>query len=175
MKYMTKYLNSFADSAAVSKEILNEACCLALKLSSFFAFEDMLDQPSIQRLKGTPGFELMHVYVEGDFADYVSLLKKNASFLAQNGLNEETLTKKMRIMTLAALAAKSLGKRVSYADLAKSLSVEVADVESWLIESMRCGVVEGKMNQQTQSFTASRAYIRKFDLTQWQSAGKFWC
>ena len=75
----------------------------------------------------------------------------------------------MRLLDLASLCAQSVSAEVSYKDIAQVLDVNVDDVESWVIDVIRAGLVSGKLSQVSQSFRVYRSTYRTFDHAQWAS------
>ena len=55
--------------------------------------------------------------------------------LNQAGLEKSALEKKMRLITLTALASTKVGKEISYAEIAQEIQVPDNEVESWVIQS----------------------------------------
>ena len=73
----------------------------------------------------------------------------------------------MRLLDLATLCARSVSAEVSYADMAAVLDVSLDEVEAWVIDVIRAGLVSGKLSQVKQSFRVYRSTHRTFDKPQW--------
>ncbi len=94
--------------------------------------------------------------------------KQSGSWLEKNGLDDAILTRKIRLLTLTSLAASSASRSLPYPAIAKALQVPQADVEMWVIDVIRAGLVEGKLSQSTQTFLIHRATHRLFGEKQWR-------
>ena len=75
----------------------------------------------------------------------------------------------MRLLTLASIAASAAQTReLPYAHIAKSLQIPSEDVEMWVIDVIRAGLVEGKLSQLKQTFLIHRSTYRVFGEKQWR-------
>ena len=75
----------------------------------------------------------------------------------------------MRLLTLASLSAQSAQSRtIPYAQIAKALDIPAGNVEMWVIDCIRSGLVEGKLSQQKQEFLIHRSTYRVFGDNQWR-------
>ena len=73
----------------------------------------------------------------------------------------------MRLLTLASLAASTPSRSLPYAHIARALQVPAEDVEMWVIDVIRAGLVEGKLSQLNQTFLIHRSTYRVFGEKQW--------
>jgi translation initiation factor 3 subunit M len=94
--------------------------------------------------------------------------KGNQTWLEQHGLDDDVLYRKMRLLTLTSLAAASPTRSVPYSSIAHALQIPSADVEMWVIDVVRAGLVEGKLSQQGQTLLIHRATHRLFGEKQWR-------
>lgn len=94
--------------------------------------------------------------------------KDKKTWLEQQGLDEDALFRKMRLLTLASLAASSSSRSLPYSTIARALQIPSADVEMWVIDVIRAGLVEGKLSQLNQTFLIHRATHRLFTEKQWR-------
>lgn len=76
--------------------------------------------------------------------------------------------RKMRLLTMASLAASTNSKEIPYKMIAKALQIPSEDVEMWIIDVIRAGLVEGKLSQQKQMFLVHRTTYRVFGEKQWR-------
>ncbi|KAK5043571.1 hypothetical protein LTR16_011563, partial [Cryomyces antarcticus] len=84
-------------------------------------------------------------------------------------LDGAALNRKMRLLTLASIAASTGQTRsLPYSAIARALQIPAADVEMWVIDVIRAGLVEGKLSQQTQTFLIHRSTYRVFAENQWR-------
>ncbi|SMR57609.1 unnamed protein product [Zymoseptoria tritici ST99CH_3D1] len=158
-------------SSTEARELSVRALKLALQNEKHFDFQDLTALDSIQALrKSDPTwFELLELFSSENYDDFQDFKEGNDSFISENSLDEDILDKKMRQLTLASLAAQASSSRtLPYGHIAKALNVSTEDVEMWVIDSIRSGLVEGKLSQQKQEFLVHRSTYRVFGDNQWR-------
>jgi translation initiation factor 3 subunit M len=160
-----------AASSEEAKSLSIRALKQALASPTHFDFNDLTQLDSIHALRNSNPlfFELLEIVnsqVLDDLSDFTSA---NPDFLSQNSIDASTLERKMRLLTLATLAAQASSTRtLPYASIAKGLHIPASDVEMWAIDAVRVGLVEGKLSQQDQVFLIHRATYRVFGDNQWK-------
>lgn len=102
------------------------------------------------------------------------------------------MERKIRVLTLASLAFKNVGRDLPYSKVAEALQIESSVVEKWVIDGknlptpkklcctksdshlpvIRAGLVSGKLSQTTQSLRVVRAVVRTFEREQWEALEK---
>lgn len=112
--------------------------------------------------------ELLEVISEKELEDYNDFCDEHDSFLEDNNLDGEKLHRKMRLLTLASLAASTNSRELEYKRIAKALQIPAEEVEMWVIDVIRAGLVEGKLSQQKQMFLVHRTTYRIFGEKQWR-------
>jgi translation initiation factor 3 subunit M len=114
-------------------------------------------------------FELLEIFTSQNLEDYESFKSEHNSFISENSLDDNALTRKMRLLTLASIAASTGQTRsLPYSTIASSLSIPSEDVEMWVIDVIRAGLVEGKLSQLNQTFLIHRSTYRVFGDSQWR-------
>ena len=171
--YLLKALHTIQDDASSqdARKISLRALKLALANEKHFDFQDLTVLSSIQALRKSDQVwsELLELFSAENFDDFQDFKEGNPSFLEENGLNEETLNRKMRLLTLASLAAQATQNRtLSYGHISRELQIPNEDVEMWVIDSIRSGLIEGKLSQQKQEFLIHRSTYRVFGENQWR-------
>lgn len=171
--YLLKALRTIQDdaSSAQARELSVKALRTALANERHFDFQDLTALDSIQALRKSDEtwFELLELFNAENYDDLQDFKESNASFLSDNKLDEDVLDRKMRLLTLASLAAQaSQSRTLPYATIAKALNIPSEDVEVWVIDSIRSGLVEGKLSQQKQEFLIHRSTYRVFGENQWR-------
>jgi translation initiation factor 3 subunit M len=171
--YLLKALRTTQEepTSASSREISIRALKLALQSDKHFDFQDLIALDSVQALRKSDQTwsELLELFSSETFEDLQEFKESNSGFLSSNDLSEAVLDRKMRLLTLASLGAQEAKSRtLSYASIAKALQVPLEDVESWVIDSIRSGLVEGKLSQQKQEFLIHRSTYRVFGENQWR-------
>jgi translation initiation factor 3 subunit M len=106
-------------------------------------------------------------------------------------LDKSQLERKIRLLTLASLAFKNIGRDLPYASIASALQIDPSAVEKWSIDGnfhsfsiskhyaqclhrivIREGLVSGKLSQTTQTLHITRATARTFEREQWEALEK---
>jgi translation initiation factor 3 subunit M len=100
--------------------------------------------------------------------DYNDFQDEHDGFLEEADLDNSKIHRKMRLLTLASLAASTSSRELEYKRISKALQVPAEDVEMWVIDVIRAGLVEGKLSQQKQMFLVHRTTYRVFGEKQWR-------
>ncbi|KAI9890533.1 MAG: hypothetical protein M1814_003873 [Vezdaea aestivalis] len=153
-----------------SRKLSLRALNVALSNPSHFDFQDLISLDSIQALrKSDPvAFELLELFNAETLDDLFDFREAHEKYFSSQSLDEEVLVRKMRLLTLASLAASTPSKSLPYADIVKALQIPTEDVETWIIDVIRAGLVEGKMSQLEQTFLIHRSSYRVFGEKQWR-------
>jgi translation initiation factor 3 subunit M len=171
--YLLKALRTTQDepSSQSARELSLKALKSALQSEHHFDFQDLTSLDSIQALRKSDEawLDLLELFVDQTFEDLADFKDGNGSFIADNGLDEDVLDRKMRLLTLATLCAQSGESRtVTYSQIAKALRIPDDETEMWVIDCIRSGLVEGRLSQQKQEFLIHRATHRTFGEKQWR-------
>lgn len=173
-EYELLHLRFLSGESSLSKDrrVMAAETALAniLRLPKLFEMEEVLHVPVTTELGASPILTLLKIVVGGTRADYEAWAKSSegSQTLQKLSLSDDELRRKMRLLDLASLCARSVSSEVSYEDMAKVLDVPVDDVESWVIDVIRAGLVSGKLSQVTQSFRVYRSTYRAFEKAQWE-------
>jgi translation initiation factor 3 subunit M len=171
--YLLKALKTIQEDAA-SKEAHDlslKALKAALENDKQFDFQDLTSLDSVQALRKSDQTwsEILEVFSAENFEDFSDFKENNSSFISDNSLDEDALDRKIRLLTLASLSAQASQTRtLPYGQIAKALNVPSGDVEMWVIDCIRSGLVEGKLSQQKQEFLIHRSTYRVFGDNQWR-------
>lgn len=172
-QYILKALRTF-DAEEISSTEAQTLSLRALKIallsSTHFDFHDLTSLPTIQALSDSHPvyFELLEIFSEKELEDYTDFRDEHDGFIEDEGLENSKLHRKMRLLTLASLAASINSKELEYKRIAKALQIPSEDVEMWVIDVIRAGLIEGKLSQQKQKFLVHRTTYRVFGEKQWR-------
>lgn len=177
-KYILKALRTYTpDDEELSSEEAQKLSLRALKAAflspTHFDFHDLTSLPAIRALESSHEIysELLEIFSEKELEDYDDFREEHDTFVEDEGLDASKLHRKMRLLTLASLAAAANNKELEYARIAKALSIPAEDVEMWVIDVIRAGLVEGKLSQQKKMFLVHRTTYRVFGDKQWREVG----
>jgi translation initiation factor 3 subunit M len=172
-KYLLNALDTIPPPSASDAEfqsLAKRALIEALTNPSVTDFTPLTASDAVQSLRRTEStlFELLEIFSSDDYASYADFLETNSH--ASLGINDSAATPmqtKMRLLTLATIAASAPNRSVSYSAIASALQIPSEDVEMWVIDTIRAGLVEGKLSQLKQEFLVQRATYRVFGEKQW--------
>lgn len=156
---------SSQDSHALAIRALKAALCHP----SHFDFQDLTSSDPIQALrKSDPDwYELLEIFNAELLDDYNDFLESHEEFFEKTGLEPSILHRKMRLLTLASLAASTQSRSLPYQHIERALQIPGEDVEIWVIDVIRAGLVEGKLSQLNQTFLIHGSTYRVFGEKQW--------
>ena len=172
-KYLMHALETIPVSAAQeseSQQLAKRTLIEALTNPSVTDFTPLAASDSIQALrKSDPAlFELLEVFSSDDYATFIEFLGSNSlSDLNIPDSASTVLETKIRLLTLTTIASSAPNRSVPYSTIASSLNVPEEEVEMWVIDTIRAGLVEGKLSQLKQEFLVQRATYRVFGEKQW--------
>jgi hypothetical protein len=131
LTHLQKYLRIKQDVSLAKKAIK-----LALGIRSCLMFEDIITLDAVQKLRGELLWELLNIFTTKNLADYNAFVKKHPNFLSENGLSQEALLEKIRLLTLDSIATVHVGKTIKYEVISKALEIPVDKVEFWVIDGI---------------------------------------
>ncbi|KAK3044822.1 hypothetical protein LTS18_000259, partial [Coniosporium uncinatum] len=167
-QYLVRALRTIPSDEASSEEARDlsiRALKSALTHPTHFDFQDLTALDSIQALRNSEPvyFQLLEIFTSELLDDFNDFNDEHSGFLEQAGLDEAVLTRKMRLLTLASIAASANQTRsLPYSDIAHALQIPSEDVEIWVIDVIRAGLVEGKLSQLNQMFLIHKSTYRVF-------------
>ena len=172
-KYNLRALETVAPTAAAeteARELAKKTLTQALSNPTITDFTPLTASDAVQALRKSDSalFELLEIFSSDDYSSYVDFLETNE--LSKLGFPESAeglLSKKIRLLTLASISASTPTRSVPYATIASALQISAEDVEMWVIDCIRAGLVEGKLSQLRQEFLVQRATYRVFGEKQW--------
>ncbi|KAI9729036.1 MAG: hypothetical protein M1828_000121 [Chrysothrix sp. TS-e1954] len=148
-----------------------DALKTALNSPTHFDFEDLTNLDSVQGLRTSEPvyFQLLEIFTSDTLDDYNSFKDEHSGWVEKQDLNDAELVRKIRLLTLASLAASTGQTRtLAYKAISDALQIPSEDVEMWVIDVIRAGLVEGKLSQLNQTFLIHRSTYRVFSENQWR-------
>jgi translation initiation factor 3 subunit M len=157
-------------SSPEAQQLSIKALKAALLSPTHYDFHDLTSLAAIQALSDSHPVhsELLEVVSEKELEDYNDFRDEHDGFLEQENLDNDKIHRKMRLLTLASLAASTNSRELEYKRISKALQIPSEDVEMWVIDVIRAGLVEGKLSQQKQTFLIHRTTYRVFGEKQWR-------
>jgi translation initiation factor 3 subunit M len=172
-KYLLHGLETIPSQSASeqeSRDLGKRTLVAALTNPTITDFNPLIDREAIQALRDSDAalFELLNIFASDDYSSYTDFLESNS--LSSLNLPEsaaEALEIKIRLLTLASLAAGAPNRSLPYSAISDALQIPKDDVEMWVIDTIRAGLVEGKLSQLKQEFLVQRSTYRVFGPKQW--------
>ncbi|KAL2866765.1 PCI domain protein [Aspergillus lucknowensis] len=166
-------------SSKAARNLAVRALTSALTHPAVFDFTPLTAADAVQALRSSDPalFELLEIFTADTVDAYEDFISTTpvANILPDNALTPyaDALQIKIRLLTLASLAAAATtttgpaARSLSYDTIASSLRVPQDEVEKWVIDTIRAGLVEGKLSQLRSEFLVHRATYRVFGEKQW--------
>ncbi|KAJ0416645.1 eukaryotic translation initiation factor 3 subunit M [Aspergillus carlsbadensis] len=166
-------------SSKAARDLAVRALTSALTHPAVFDFTPLTAADAVQALRSSDAalFELLEIFTADTVDAYEDFISTTpvANILPDNALapHADALQTKIRLLTLASLAAAATtttgpnARSLSYETIASSLRVPQEEVEKWVIDTIRAGLVEGKLSQLRGEFLVHRATYRVFGEKQW--------
>lgn len=173
-KFILKALTTFEGDEASSEEaqkLSTRALRVAFLSPTRYDFHDLTALAPIQALNDVQPVwaELLDILSEKELEDYNDFRDENEDFFEKAGLDNSKLHRKMRLLTMASVCASQNSTReVEYKHIAKALQIPVEEVETWVIDVIRAGLVEGKLSQESKTFLVHKTTYRVFGEKQWR-------
>ncbi|CAO3608913.1 unnamed protein product [Cunninghamella blakesleeana] len=164
LDFLLKKLATFEEKNEESDKIAKVAILQAVAMENYFAFEDLIQFKAIQQIKDSDEYKLLDLFLNGHLDTYEAFVKSHKGLIT----DEETGLRKIRLLSLASLGSENLARELSYAEISKALSISENDVEMWVIDVIRAGLVEAKLDQLNKTVIVHRSIYRVFGKDQWQ-------
>jgi translation initiation factor 3 subunit M len=155
-----------------SRELAVRALATALRRPNVFDFTPLTASDAVQALRSSDStlFELLEIFTSDTLDAYDSFVAANPLSSISGGVLAESadaLETKMRLLTLTSLASSAPSRSIPYTTITSALRVPASDVEVWVIDTIRAGLVEGRLSQLKGEFLVHRATYRVFGEKQW--------
>ncbi|KAJ1951719.1 hypothetical protein EC988_003949 [Linderina pennispora] len=165
------FLETVSESPEKLAQIASSAIVHYVNISAVCDLDALANLPQVQELSkggklGDAG-SLLNTLLSSDFKGWKAYVEANKAQLEALGVDIEKASDKMRLLTVASIAADNLGQDVPFSTVAEAIEVDADEVEVWIIDVIRAGLIQGKMNQVTSTVLPTRSTYRKFGQEQW--------
>ncbi|KAJ2520087.1 hypothetical protein H4217_002268 [Coemansia sp. RSA 1939] len=168
--------SSASQSSAAAAEVAASAIVRFANLSAVCDLDALASLGSVQELSKNGGLgdagKLLDALLSSDFKQWRGFAEANSEMLQRLGVDASKANDKMRLLTVASLAAENLGRDVPFGTVAQAIEVDEDDVEMWIIDVIRSGLIQGKMNQVSRTVLPTRTTYRQFGADQWKALGE---
>ncbi|KAF8897764.1 hypothetical protein BD779DRAFT_1608279 [Infundibulicybe gibba] len=171
-EFSSAYARSLPSSSPSATTVAVEVIVMALQLPSVFDFDPLLKIDAVVAAKEHELFSLLHIFLNDGLTEFEAWVSSHPGVLEKHSLEKAQLGRKIRLLTLASLGFNHVGHDLPYAKVAEALHIEKPDVEKWVIDVIRAGLLSGKLSQTTQSLHITRSTPRTFERAQWETLEK---
>ncbi|EMD40431.1 hypothetical protein CERSUDRAFT_111031 [Gelatoporia subvermispora B] len=165
-EYSLAHVRSLPSST--SHEAAVEAIATALRLPTFFDFDPLFRLDAVVAAKDHELFSLLQIFLNEGLPQFKAWEESHADAFSKYSLDKAQLERKIRLLSLATLGFQNVGRDLPYPVIAETLQVDVAEVERWVIDVIRAGLVSGRLSQTAQTLHVTRATPRSFEREQWE-------
>ncbi|KAJ7437096.1 hypothetical protein B0H11DRAFT_1754064 [Mycena galericulata] len=171
-EYSLAYVRSLPPSSPAAQTAAVETIATALRLPFVFDFDPLFKLDAVVAAKEHELFALLQIFLNDGLLQFNSWEDSHPGALEKYHLERAQLERKIRLLTLASLGFKNIGQDLPYAKVAEALQVAPSEVEKWVIDVIRAGLLSGKLSQTSQSLHITRSTARTFEREQWEALEK---
>ncbi|KAJ1659164.1 hypothetical protein IWQ61_001717 [Dispira simplex] len=171
LKYLIKGLQQAENATGVPPSALKNEAIRAvhetLHNPRLYNFDQLIGLAPVRALEGEKIFVLLEIFLQDTLPRLQEFLSGSPVAVAEYQLDTDVLMTKMRHLSLASLSAQHIAEPLAYADIAAALSIPVEEVEMWVIDAIRVGLIQAKMDQMAQIIQVNRTSYRTFGPKEW--------
>ncbi|SAL98410.1 hypothetical protein [Absidia glauca] len=160
LDFLLKKLSTYQTQDDASTECANQVITRAVALDTYFSFEDLVPcvQPHIKD-PNAPAAKLLDLYLNGNVQAYQAAITDQ---------DDAAGLRKIRLLSLASLGSENLARELTYGEISTALAISEDEVEMWVIDVIRAGLVEAKLDQLNKTVIVHRSIYRVFGKDQWR-------
>ncbi|KAK4056199.1 hypothetical protein OIO90_002640 [Microbotryomycetes sp. JL221] len=147
---------------------------VSLSLPNVYDFATLTAVPAVAKPSSAPLATLLDIFRSGDVGSFEKFKQDNAQVLTDYKLDATSLATKLKLVALAELCSARVGESVSYKEIASTLQLandnndDGEEVETWVIDAIRAGLVSGRLSQSLMTLHVTRATPRSFTNDNWR-------
>ncbi|KAH9833674.1 PCI-domain-containing protein [Rhodofomes roseus] len=166
--YTLSYIRSLPSDSPVAQAAAVDAIAAALRLPSLFDFDTLFRLDAVVAAQDHELFSLLRIFINEGLPEFQAWAGSHADAFAKYDFDQAQLERKIRLLGLTSLAYQNIGKELSYSTIATTIQIEPSQVERWVIDVIRAGLVSGRLSQKAQTWHVTRATARSFERSQWE-------
>ncbi|KAK7696295.1 hypothetical protein QCA50_000949 [Cerrena zonata] len=171
-QYQLSYVRSIPSSSPSAEPAALELIATALRSPTVFDFDPLFRLDAVVAAKSHELFSLLQIFLNDGLTQFQAWESSHADAISAYNLDKAQLDRKIRLLSFATLGFQNIGRDLSYATVASTLQIEEADVERWVIDAIRAGLITAKISQTTRTLNIIRATPRAFEREQWEALEK---
>ncbi|WWC90202.1 uncharacterized protein L201_005135 [Kwoniella dendrophila CBS 6074] len=166
---------------SIDQRIIEKSILINLSIQSKFELDDILKIQGVRENLDSKSKSLIGLFespdeVGGQVQKSQQWAKENASWIESAGIpgfTADSVVRKLRLIALHSLAAKSETRQLEYAPIAQALSIDESDVEAWVIDAVRSKLISARISQplsliKIQSISSLSSSTNKFGGEEWK-------
>jgi translation initiation factor 3 subunit M len=165
--YKLAHVRSLDPASPATQRVALDAIATALSNRTIFDFDPLFKLDAVLAAQAHPLFALLRIFLSGGLDDLHAWQNAHADTAMEFGLDSAQLERKIRLLALADLGFQNIGQDLPYAQVAASLQVPATQVERWVIDAIRAGLLTAKLAQPAQTLRVTRAAARAFRPQEW--------
>ncbi|KAI0296093.1 hypothetical protein B0F90DRAFT_1811347 [Multifurca ochricompacta] len=155
--YKLAHVRSFDPASQTAQPAALDAIATGLSNPTVFDLDPLFKLDAVIAAKSHPLFALLRIFLNGGLDELHTWQRLDAA----------QLERKIRLLSLADLGFQNIGQDLPYAQVATLLQVPQLEVERWVIDAIRAGLLTGKLAQPAQTLRVTRATARIFGPQEW--------
>eukprot|EP01127_Copromyxa_protea_P015662 TRINITY_DN4545_c0_g1_i1.p2 TRINITY_DN4545_c0_g1~~TRINITY_DN4545_c0_g1_i1.p2 ORF type:complete len:387 (-),score=118.35 TRINITY_DN4545_c0_g1_i1:66-1226(-) len=170
-----RYLSTFKDGEkfdaaeeALVKKVLVEL--MKAQNAETTELDELLDSSILSELKGSPEYELLTLFSNGNCEQYKAFVEKNQAFFSESGIDAEISGHSIALATFSRICA--FKKVVTYAEVAEALKISEDEVEPLAIDAVMQGLVDARLDQPQKTILVKYARQRSYGKNEWTALGE---
>jgi len=166
LKLLKTYEEASKEELASIKDLAIAAVVESISIKTIFQVEDLLHFKAIDQLKPELIYQLLEIFAHHGYKEYMELYSNQKENIEKIGLSHEDNVFKLRLITLATLAATE--EEIPYSTFANALLIPENSVEKWVLDAIRFKLIEAKIDQLKSVVLISKTTYRVFGDSQWR-------
>ncbi|KAJ3899321.1 PCI domain-containing protein [Lentinula edodes] len=171
--YSLLYLRSLPPMSEAARDTSTKVIASALQIPSIFDFGALFKLDAVVANKDHELFSLLQVFLNHGLSEYKSWEASHPDVLEKYDLDRAQLERKIQLLTLVSLGFQNIGKNLPYVKIAEAIQVDASEVEKWIIDVIRTGLLSGKLSQTSQTLYTTRSTARSFEREQWKALERY--
>ncbi|KAJ7068720.1 PCI domain-containing protein [Mycena amicta] len=168
-EYSLAYVRSLTPGSSATDSAAVELIATALRLPFVFDFDPLFKLDAVVALKDHDVFSLLHIFLNDGLSEFNAWKSSHPDAISKHQLDAAQLERKIRLLTLASVGFQNIGQDLPYTKIAEAIQVSSNEVEKWVIDVIRTGLLSGKLSQTSQTLHVTRAKSRAFEREQWEA------
>ncbi|KAJ3925426.1 MAG: PCI domain-containing protein [Lentinula lateritia] len=173
-EYSLLYLRSLLPASEAARNTCITVIAFALRIPSIFDFDSLLKLNAIIANQDHELFSLLRVFLHNGLSEFKSWEALHVGALEKHdraetyGRPRSCIARMQDLAPHSCIGFQNIAINLPYSKIAETIQVDASEVEKWVIDVIRTGLMSGKLSQTTQTLYITRSAVCSFELEQWQ-------